>query len=223
MNDEKVWYAPNRKQAYGQAEIDAVVSCLEDGWLAPGPRTAEFERRVSDIFGKKFGLFVNSGSSANMLAYIVAGISKDTEVITPSCTFGTTVAPLVQLGASVKFCDVAPNCYVPTVDQVLSRLTNNTKVIVIPNLVGNKPDWKELKKRLLEMGRGDVLPVEDSCDTMTKTEVTDISTCSFYASHIITAGGSGGIVMFNRNEQCQQVFTSEESVNTTKHHDSTDY
>ncbi|KAK8860319.1 hypothetical protein M9Y10_011983 [Tritrichomonas musculus] len=193
----KIWYAPNQKQAYNEEEIEAVKQCLEDGWLAPGPRTHEFEKQCADIFGKKFGLFVNSGSSANMLAYIVAGIGPNVEVITPACTFSTTVAPLVQLGAIVKFCDVAPNCYVPKVDQVLSRLSDNTKVIVLPNLLGNKPDWVELKNRLVKLGRNDILLIEDSCDTMTKTEITDISTCSFYASHIITAGGGGGIVMFN--------------------------
>ena len=132
-----------------------------------------------------------------MLAYIVSGIGPNVEVITPACTFSTTAAPLVQLGAIVKFCDVSPNCYVPSVDQILSRLSQNTKVIVIPNLLGNKTDWVKLKNRLNKLGRSDIILIEDSCDTMTKTEITDISTCSFYASHIITAGGGGGIVMFN--------------------------
>ncbi|OHS93379.1 DegT/DnrJ/EryC1/StrS aminotransferase family protein [Tritrichomonas foetus] len=201
MSVRKVWYAPNMKQAYNEEEIEAVKQCLEDGWLAPGPRTAEFEKQVCAKFGKKFGLFVNSGSSANMLAYISAGISQGVEVITPACTFSTTVAPLVQLGADVKFCDVHPNCYIPTVDQVLTRLSSNTKAIVIPNLLGNKPDWKQLRERLNQMGRSDIILIEDSCDTMTYTEITDIATCSFYASHIITAGGGGGIVMFNDQKQ----------------------
>lgn len=197
MTQHKIWYAPNRKQAYGEEEIQAVHDCLEDGWLAPGPRTAEFEKLCAEKFGKKLGLFVNSGSSANMLAYICAGIKPGVEVITPCCTFSTTVAPLVQLDADVKFCDVSPNCYVPTVDQVLSRLSDKTKVIIVANLLGNKMDWAELKNRLVQMNRSDIILVEDSCDTMTYTEVTDISTCSFYSSHIMTCGGGGGIVMFN--------------------------
>ena len=153
----KIWYAPNQKQAYNEEEIEAVKQCLEDGWLAPGPRTAEFERQCAAYFGKKLGLFVNSGSSANMLAYIVAGIGENVEVITPACTFSTTVAPLVQLHADVKFCDVSPNCYVPTVDQILSRLSDKTKAIVVPNLLGNKTDWVELKNRLVKMGRNDII------------------------------------------------------------------
>ncbi|EAX96588.1 DegT/DnrJ/EryC1/StrS aminotransferase family protein [Trichomonas vaginalis G3] len=184
-------------EAYDQQEIKAVVDCLNDGWLAPGPRTAEFERRLAERFGKKYGLFVNSGSSANMLAVICSGIGPGVEVITPACTFSTTVAPLAQHGANVKFCDVAPQCYVPSVDQVFAELTENTKVIMIPNLLGNKIDWKDLKEKLVQRGRNDIILIEDSCDTITYTAETDISTCSFYASHIITAGGTGGVVMFN--------------------------
>ena len=66
-----------------------------------------------------------------------------------------------------------------------------------PNLVGNKRDWINLKRGLKEMGRDDVCLIEDSADTITKTQITDVSTTSFYASHIITAGGVGGMVMFN--------------------------
>ena len=72
-----------------------------------------------------------------------------------------------------------------------------TKVLMIPNLLGNKINWKELKAKLVEMRREDIILIEDSCDTMTFTPESDIATCSFYASHIITAGGTGGIVMFN--------------------------
>ncbi|EAY10790.1 DegT/DnrJ/EryC1/StrS aminotransferase family protein [Trichomonas vaginalis G3] len=194
---KKVWYAPNKMEAYGNEEIEAVTRCLQDGWLAPGPRTAQFEERVSKYFGKKFGLFVNSGSSANLLAVICAGIGPGVEVITPACTFSTTVAPLVQVGATVRFCDVSPNKYVPTIDQITAEITPKTKVIMIPNLLGNKIDWKLLKNTLKEMKREDILLIEDSCDTMTHTIESDISTVSFYASHIITAGGTGGMVMFN--------------------------
>ena len=68
---------------------------------------------------------------------------------------------------------------------------------MIPNLLGNKIDWKDLKEKLVQRGRNDIILIEDSCDTITYTAETDISTCSFYASHIITAGGTGGVVMFN--------------------------
>jgi CDP-6-deoxy-D-xylo-4-hexulose-3-dehydrase len=68
---------------------------------------------------------------------------------------------------------------------------------MLPNLIGNKPDWKLLKDCLIEIGREDIVLIEDSADTVTQTLESDISTTSFYASHVITAGGSGGMVMFN--------------------------
>ena len=62
---KKVWYAPNKFESYGEEEIKAVEECLRDGWLAGfGKRTEEFEKRTASLFGKKMGLFVNSGSSA---------------------------------------------------------------------------------------------------------------------------------------------------------------
>jgi CDP-6-deoxy-D-xylo-4-hexulose-3-dehydrase len=159
---------------------------------------------MSAKFGKKFGLFVNSGSSANMLALLCAGIGPGVEVVTAACTFSTTVAPLVQNKATVKFCDVAPNRYVPTVDQVLNEVTPNTKIIIIANLLGNKIDWADLRNRLNDNGRSDIVLIEDSCDTVTTTEASDISTVSFYASHAMTAGGVGGMVMFNDNSFLQR-------------------
>jgi CDP-6-deoxy-D-xylo-4-hexulose-3-dehydrase len=194
----KVWYAPNKMQAYGDAEINAVLQCLKGGWLAPGELTTQFEAIVADHFGKKFGVFVNSGSSANMLAVMCAGITPGVEVVTPACTFSTTVAPLVQNGATVVFCDVEEDHYVPSVQQVLDAITPATKVLMIPNLLGNKIDWKELRARVTALGRDDIVLLEDSCDTMTHTPESDIATVSFYASHIMTAGGTGGMVMFNR-------------------------
>ena len=194
----KVWYAPNRFESYGEEEIKAVESCLRDGWLAGfGPRTIEFEQRVSDYFGKKHGLFVNSGSSACLLAIACLDLPKGSKIITPACTFSTTLAPIIQLGFEPVFCDVNLSSYVPDVDQVMSLVTKDVSAIMIPNLIGNKPDWKLLKEELLKVNRGDILLIEDSADTMTYTKETDISTTSFYASHVITAGGAGGMVMFN--------------------------
>ena len=115
----KVWYAPNQKQAYGDAEIKAVVDCLNDGWLAGfGPRTVEFESKVSAKFGKQFGLFVNSGSSAIILGLCALDLPKDSEIITPACTFSTTVAPILQCGLKPVFCDVEIGTYVPSVGQI---------------------------------------------------------------------------------------------------------
>jgi len=190
---KKVWYAPYKFEAYGEEEIQEVVSCLRDGWLAPGPRTDEFETKVSALFGKKCGVMVNSGSSANMLALCAMDLQKGDEVITPACTFSTTVAPIEQLGLKPVFVDVVPNTYVPTVEACMAAITPRTKCMMLPNLAGSKPDWAELRKRVPRH----IWLFEDSCDSITYTAESDISVISFYASHIITAGGLGGCVMFN--------------------------
>lgn len=195
---KKIWYAPNKFESYGEEEISAVVACLKDGWLAGfGPRSIEFENKIAETFGKKYGVFVNSGSSACLLALASLQLPKGTRVLTPACTFSTTVAPMIQLGLCPVFCDVELTTYVPSVSQIVERIDDAIKVIMLPNLIGNKPNWTELKQQLLQMGRDDIILIEDSADTITNTPETDISTTSFYASHIITAGGSGGMVMFN--------------------------
>ena len=169
----KVWYAPNRFEAYGEEEIEAVVACLRDGWLAPGPRTAEFERRVSAYFGKENGLMVNSGSSGNMIALAVllaeGDIKKGDEIITPACTFSTVLAPVEQLGLTPVFVDVECGRYVPTVDMIMAAITPRTKCLMIPNLVGAKTDWATLRARVEAEVEQKIWLFEDSCDTMTFT------------------------------------------------------
>ena len=193
-SNKKIWYAPNKKEAYGDLEIQAVVDCLNDGWLAGfGPRTVQFEEKVSVLFGKKYGLFVNSGSSAILLGLNALNLEKGDEVITPASTFSTTLAPIIQCGLKPVFCDVEIGTYVPTAEQVCAKITEKTKVILLPNLIGSKPDWAKLR----QMARPDIILFEDSADTITLTTETDIAITSFYSSHLITAAGSGGMVMFN--------------------------
>ena len=195
---KKVWYAPNKFESYGEEEIKAVEACLRGGWLAGfGPKSVEFEEKIAKKFGKKYGVLVNSGSSACLLALACLQLPKGTKVITPACTFSTTLAPIIQLGLVPVFCDVELTTYVPSVDAIIKLVDEDVKAIMVPNLIGNKPDWKRLRLELFLMGREDIMVIEDSADTITYTEETDISTTSFYASHIITAGGSGGMVMFN--------------------------
>uniref|UniRef100_A0A6C0HZ60 DegT/DnrJ/EryC1/StrS aminotransferase family protein n=1 Tax=viral metagenome TaxID=1070528 RepID=A0A6C0HZ60_9ZZZZ len=191
---KKIWYAPNRREAYGDAEIKAVTECLEDGWLAGfGPRTIEFEGKVAKEFGKKHGLFVNSGSSAILLGLSALDLPKGSEVITPACTFSTTVAPIIQTGLTPIFCDVQLGTYVPSIDQILEKITENTRMIMLPNLIGSKPDWATIRQKVPEH----IILFEDSADTVTFTPDTDISITSFYSSHLITAAGSGGMLMVN--------------------------
>lgn len=192
----KIWYAPNKFEAYGDEEVQAVMNCLQSGWLAPGPLTEEFEQKVAVRFGKSCGVMVNSGSSANMLALLAAGVSKGDEVLTPACTFSTTVSPICQIGAIPVFVDVEVGTYVPSVDAIACMLTERTKAIFLPNLIGSKPDWKGIRDLIRRKGYSAVL-IEDSCDTITHTPESDIAVASFYASHVITAAGGGGMVMFN--------------------------
>jgi CDP-6-deoxy-D-xylo-4-hexulose-3-dehydrase len=84
---------------------------------------------------------------------------------------------------------------------MIEKVSPRTKALFIPNLIGSKADWQGLKDELFMLGRRDILLIEDSCDTITTTLVTDIAVASFYSSHIITAGGGGGMVMCNQESQ----------------------
>jgi CDP-6-deoxy-D-xylo-4-hexulose-3-dehydrase len=195
---KKIYYAPNGFEAYGEEEIKAVEQSLRDSILAGfGKYSIEFEEKIAKYFGKNYGLFVNSGSSACLLALESLNLEKGGEVITPACTFSTTVAPIIQVGLKPVFCDVELNKYVPSVDQIFEKITSNTKALMLPNLIGNLLDWKNIRARLKDINREDIILIEDSADTVTYTEDSDISITSFYASHVITACGSGGMVMFN--------------------------
>ena len=196
--EKKVWYAPYKFESYGEEEIKAVEACLRDGWLGGfGPRSVEFEEKIAKRFGKKYGVFVNSGSSACLLALAALNLPKGCKIITPACTFSTTLAPIIQLGFKPVFVDVGLTTYVPTVADIIAMIDDEVKAIMVPNLIGNKPDWKLLRSKLKHIGREDIIVIEDSADTITYTEETDVATTSFYASHVITAGGTGGMVMFN--------------------------
>tara|TARA_R110000851_G_scaffold35699_2_gene93746 strand:+ start:13016 stop:14176 length:1161 start_codon:yes stop_codon:yes gene_type:complete len=200
-NRKKVWYAPYKFESYGDAEIKAVEESLRDGWLAGfGPRTTKFEQKIAKEFGKKYGVFVNSGSSACLLALASLDLEKGSEVITPALTFSTTLAPIIQLGYVPKFIDSELTTYVPSVQAICDAITNKTRAIMIPNLIGNKPDFDTLRNELMRRGVEHIPIIEDSADTITYTECSDVSTTSFYASHVITAGGMGGMVMFNNEE-----------------------
>tara|TARA_R100001460_G_scaffold10005_1_gene23746 strand:+ start:1632 stop:2786 length:1155 start_codon:yes stop_codon:yes gene_type:complete len=201
----KVWYAPHKFESYGEEEIEAVNKALKDGWLAGfGPYTTKFEAKIAKEFGKKHGVFVNSGSSACLLALASLDLEKGSEIITPALTFSTTLAPIIQLGYIPKFIDSELTTYVPSVEAICDAITNKTRAIMVPNLIGNKIDFDSLRNELMRMGRENIHIIEDSADTITLTEDSDISTTSFYASHVITAGGMGGMVMFNKKEHMKR-------------------
>ena len=197
-HSKKVWYAPHKFESYGEEEIKAVEESLRSGWLGgQGPKCEEFEKQIAKRFGKKYGVFVNSGSSACLLAIAALDLPKGCKIITPACTFATTLAPIIQLGFKPVFVDVGLNDYQAKIEDVVNAVDDDVKAVMLPNLIGNKPDWELLKSMLVAMGRDDIYLIEDSADTITKTECTDVATTSFYASHVITAGGVGGMVMYN--------------------------
>ena len=202
---KKVWYAPHKFESYGEEEIEAVNKALKDGWLAGfGPYTTEFEAKIAKEFGKKYGVFVNSGSSACLLALASLDLEQGSEIITPALTFSTTLAPIIQLGYTPKFIDSELTTYVPSVQAICDAITSKTRAIMVPNLIGNKMDFDTLRNELMRMGRENIYVIEDSADTITFTEDSDVSTTSFYASHVITAGGMGGMVMFNKKEHMKR-------------------
>lgn len=201
---------PYALAVYGKEEIAAVNKVLSDpAHITAGKNVKEFEGKIAGLFGKKRGIMVNSGSSANLLAIESLCLPPGSEVITPLLTFATTVAPLVQKGLIPVFVDVEPGTYVVNVDQIEGVITKKTRALMIPSLIGNIPDMMRLRK----LARKHKLYfVEDSCDTLGATFAgkptgyySDISTTSFYASHIITAAASGGMVCVNNEEMAREM------------------
>ncbi len=199
----RVFYA---QAVYGEEEIDAVTSVLRSNSLAlmDGPKVHEFEARVAETFGKSTGLMVNSGSSANALAIASLGLEAGDEVITPALTFSTTVAPLIQQGLIPVFVDVEPDTYVIDPTRIEAMIGPKTKALMIPNLIGNLADWKMIKTVADKHG---LATIEDSADTIGSLldgaptgSLSDIATTSFYASHVMTGAGFGGMVCFNDDE-----------------------
>ena len=203
MNDKtrnRVFYA---QAVYGQEEIDAVNKVLMDSsnMLMDDRKVREFEKKISEIFGKKYGLMVNSGSSANLLALTALRIPKGSEVITPSLTFSTTVAPIIQNGLIPAFVDVDLRSFNIDVDSIEEMVGEKTKALMIPNLLGNLPDWESIKEIA---SKYQLKIIEDSADTIgtiyngdTTGEINDMVTTSFYGSHVITCAGYGGMLCTN--------------------------
>ncbi len=197
---KKVYYG---KAVYDNKEINAAIKVLKNDSLSliDGKKVKLLEKTVSKIFGKKFGLMVNSGSSANLLALSSFDFKKGSEIITPNLTFSTTVAPIYQLGLVPYFVGVEKNKFIADPKHIEKCINKKTVALMIPNLLGNIADWKKInkiaKKYKLKI-------IEDSADTIGYTfhgkntgKLSDIATNSFYASHIINGAGIGGIVCFN--------------------------
>ena len=196
----KIYYG---KAVYDRKEINASLKVLKNKSLTliDGPAVKDLENKIAKSFGKKYGLMVNSGSSANLLALASLNLEKGSEIITTTLTFSTTVAPIYQLGLKPHFIDVGKNTFVANIDQIKMAINKNTKAIMIPNLLGNVPNWKNIFKIAK---RKKIKIIEDSADTIgyrlnkkNLGKYSDITTNSMYASHIITGAGFGGMVCFN--------------------------
>lgn len=198
---EKGIRVPYAQAVYGKEEINAVVEVLKNPFkISPGEKVRAFEIEVAKKFGKKEGVMVNSGSSANLIAIESLNVPKGSEVITPVFTFSTTVAPLVQKGLVPVFVDIEEGMYLANIDQIEKAITSKTRALMIPSLLGNIPDLMRLQKIAK---KHNLFFIEDSCDTIGATflgkptgHYSDVSTTSFYASHIITAGATGAMVSF---------------------------
>ena len=191
---------PYGLSVHNNKEINAVLKVLKTS-TQMGVKVNELERKVAYLFDKKYGLMVNSGSSAIMLAMEVLDLPKGSEIITPALTFGTTVSYIVRNGLIPVFADVKEGTYCIDEDQIKKLITKKTRAILAPHLLGNIVNWKKISKTIKKKK---IIIIEDSADTIGATHnkkstgtLADISITSFYGSHIMNCAGNGGMVCFN--------------------------
>lgn len=191
------------QSVHGEEEIAAVVEVLRTS-TQMGKNVREMQAQVAELFAKRHGIMVNSGSSANYLAVEILDMPEGAEVITPVLTFATTVAPIVRNRLIPAFIDVAEGTYNIDTDRIEAMITPATKAVMIPSLIGNLPDWDRIREIA---AAHDLTVIEDSADTLGATlrgtstgTRSDISTTSFYGSHVINGAGNGGMLCVNDDE-----------------------
>lgn len=202
MSTDQYPHVPYGKTVHGQEEIDAVVEVLKTS-TQMGKNVRALEDRIAGLYAKRYGIGVNSGSSALYLAADLLDYEAGSEIITPALTFSTTVAPLVKKGWVPSFVDVEEGTYNLDVNKVEEMITPKTKALWIPNLIGNLPDWKVLREIA---DKHNLFVLEDSADTLgaeiggaSSGRYTDMSTTSFYGSHIVNCAGNGGMICVNED------------------------
>ena len=186
----------------------ALVESSLDGWLTAGRFHEEFERGLARYVGVRNALFVNSGSSANLVA--LSGLTSPKlgkkalkpgdEVITVAAGFPTTVNPIIQNGLIPVFVDIEIGTYDAIIDQVREAISPKTRAIMMAHTLGNPFDVDQIKAICKEHG---LWLIEDSCDALGSTyngkrtgSFGDTATVSFYPAHHITTG-EGGAVFVN--------------------------
>lgn len=189
---------PYVSTVHGKEEIDAVNLVLNTS-TQMGKFTKEFENKVSEKYGHKYGVATNSGSSALYLAMECFNLPSGSEVITPALTFATTVGCIVKNGLVPVFVDSeSPTNFIINVDKIEKMITGKTRAMCIPNLMGNMPNWEKIKK-ISE--KYNLLILEDSADligvnfnNLLSSSYADITITSFYGAHMITCAGNGGML-----------------------------
>ncbi|MBZ4195087.1 MAG: lipopolysaccharide biosynthesis protein RfbH [Candidatus Contendobacter sp.] len=200
------------------AELQQMVEAALDGWLTTGRFNDEFERRLAEFMGVKHLITVNSGSSANLVAFSTLtspklgerAIRQGDEVIGVAAGFPTTVNPIIQFGAVPVFVDVELGTYNIDASQIEAAISPRTKAIMLAHTLGNPYNLEVItglcKKYHLWL-------VEDCCDALGSTykgqwvgTFGDIGTLSFYPAHHITMGEGGAV--FTNNPQLKQIAES---------------
>lgn len=185
------------------------VDATLDGWLTTGRYAVEFERKFARYFGSRFSLLVNSGSSANLVAFYALtspklgdrAIKPGDEVITVAAGFPTTVNPMVQFGCIPVFIDVDIPTYNIKAELIESAITPKTKAIMLAHTLGNPFNLDVV----MEVAKKHKLwVIEDDCDSLGATykdqktgTFGDLATVSFYPAHHITMGEGGSVLINN--------------------------
>jgi CDP-4-dehydro-6-deoxyglucose reductase, E1 len=201
----------------GKEMVNLIDSSLEF-WLTYGRYSKEFEKRLADFLGIKYTLLVNSGSSANLLAFMTLTspllkdrqIKRGDEVITVAAGFPTTVAPIIQYGAVPVFVDIVLGTYNIDIYQLEGALSTKTKAVMLAHTLGNPFNLKMVKEFC---DKHNLWLIEDNCDSLGskydgKFTGTwgDIGTSSFYPPHHITMGEGGAT--YTNNQLLKKIMLS---------------
>ena len=209
---------PPAGKVVGAPELRALVEASLDGWLTTGRFNDLFEARLAEFLGVRHVLTVNSGSSANLLAFMALtsprlgdrAIRPGDEVIAVAAGFPTTVNPILQAGAVPVFVDVTLPTYNIDAAQVEAAIGPRTRAIMLAHTLGNPFNLEEITRLCRKHG---LWLVEDCCDALGSTykghkvgTFGDIGTLSFYPAHHITMGEGGAV--FTRNAELRKVMES---------------
>lgn len=202
---------PPSGKVIGTTELQYMVDASLDGWLTTGRFNRKFEKELADFIGVKHLITVNSGSSANLVAFFTLTsaklgdrtIKKGDEVITVAAGFPTTVNPIVQFGAIPVFVDVDLATHNVNADLIEVAITPKTKAIMLAHTLGNPYNLEKVTELCKKYN---LWLIEDCCDALGAKyndqhvgTFGDIATCSFYPAHHITMG-EGGCVFTNNSE-----------------------